>query len=783
MTTPELLGCPDEVVRLRGVEELAREDPASAVPLLVRALADSSWRVRQAAVKALVRRDGTEAVGAVLRAMQASPLNLSILNSTIQILGQAGIDTLTELTEFLTGPDVDLRICAALTLGAQNNSHAVPALLQAMEDSDPNVRYHVIEALGRLRASAAVDALTAVAEVRDFTLAFPALDALASIGDSRIAYRLAPLLEDELLQSATVEALGCLGDEETAAPLAALLNTPTAPTNTVARALARLHDRFEAAYGKGSYVAGLARQAISTTGVQNLIDALDKADGADLQALALILGWPESPTLDRALTQLLGRAAARKEVIEAVVRKGPRMTDLLVEQLQADDLETREAAVLALGRIGAVRAVPALLQALSTDGELTIGVTGSLAMIGDLHAYFPLLGLIGHGDVAVRRAAVSALNSLGHPDMAADMVKLLGDPKPLVREAAVRIVGYAGYPECADLLLDRCHDQHENVRVAAVESLPCLEDRRVLSALASALQDEAVNVRAAATRALGQLGAPESWPLLQQGLADRAPWVRYYAARAVGRQGHTQALDALVKLAQGDAAMQVRVAAVEAIGNIGGASVLPLLVALVDANDADLARAAIAAIGASGCPEALPPLLAALGSHDSSKRFEAVRALGASGAREAVAALQRVAATDANSDLAEAAINALGQLPVPESLAALIELAALPGRRAACVAVLPDAAKGNLACIAGSLSHQQLDVRRAVVEALGRMRDPRATALLSVALEDAEGSVRLAALTALAHSANPQKGQRLTELAWHDPDLAVRRAAQAQLRR
>ena len=42
-----------------------------------------------------------------------------------------------------------------------------------------NVQFHVIEALGRLRATEARDALVKIAERRDFFLAFPALQALA----------------------------------------------------------------------------------------------------------------------------------------------------------------------------------------------------------------------------------------------------------------------------------------------------------------------------------------------------------------------------------------------------------------------------------------------------------------------------------------------------------------------------------------------------------------------------------------------------------------------------
>ena len=96
---------------------------------------------------------------------------------------------------------------------------AIPALMRALDDPDVNVRFHAIEALGRLHAMAAVEPLVKIAERRDFFLAFPAVQALALLGDTSVAGRLVPLLADELLSAAVAEALGVLGDDVVAEPL------------------------------------------------------------------------------------------------------------------------------------------------------------------------------------------------------------------------------------------------------------------------------------------------------------------------------------------------------------------------------------------------------------------------------------------------------------------------------------------------------------------------------------------------------------------------------------
>src|SRR4051794_13798602 len=113
MTTFELLACPDESTRLAAVQALAENNVGESVTWLVRALDDASWRVRQAAVPALVDHRKASAIGAALRAMHADHNNLNVVNSVIQVLIRSGIDSLATLTHFLGDPDAELRTCAA----------------------------------------------------------------------------------------------------------------------------------------------------------------------------------------------------------------------------------------------------------------------------------------------------------------------------------------------------------------------------------------------------------------------------------------------------------------------------------------------------------------------------------------------------------------------------------------------------------------------------------------------------------------------------------------------
>ena len=587
------------IVTVEDVTERLEREREVATPML-EALSDEDWRVRREAVQEVSQRAEPEAIAALLSSVVENHHNPALLNSALQVLAAAtDVDTLSPLVELLHGPNADLRMQAALALGEQRDVRAVEALVKALNDDDTNVRYHVIEALGKLKAVEAVDALAEIAESRDFFLSFVALDALAKIGDPRIAPRIVPLLDDDLLREPAINLLGQLGDDSAVASLTALLNTPIAPTDAIADALATLSDRYERQYGEARYIADLTGREISPSGIQNLLDALESPGKENLRSIALVLGWLKSPNVDRALTRLMGRVDLRDEIIEALVRHGSATVELLTSQLTAEDLEVRRSAVVALGRIGDPSAAPAVVNTLN-DESLTIDAANALAQMGDPSAVDGLLNLLGNDDASIRQAAVSALNSLIPPSMSGRIIPLLHDPDPNVRESAVKIAGYFGYPEAAKALVELSRDQNERVRCAAIEHLPYVEDERALDVLVHAIKDETPSVRAAAARALGTMDAPEVVQPLIEGLSDEDVWVRYFSARALGRRRSPGAVEALGRVIENEKFNHVRIAALDSLGQIGGERIAGIVGGLIRDDDPEVAHAAQTALGKSG---------------------------------------------------------------------------------------------------------------------------------------------------------------------------------------
>lgn len=781
-------------VRMQAVERLAAMNPVEGIGPLSTAMADDDWQVRRSAVAALAGRRDPGLVEALVSALRQGHRNFSVLSSALQLLSMTGVDLTASLVDLLRHPEADLRIQAALALGTQRRPDAVAALLEALDDEDVNVRFHAIEALGKLSPPAAVERLATIAESHDFFLAFPALEALSRISDAAVAPRMVPLLQDDLVGDQAAEALGQLGDEDAVAPLAAALDQLHLSPASVVDALTAIHRRYSVMFSGGAaHIEERVRASISDSGATRVIDAAGRASGSSLRQFVTVLGWLRGDASERALAHMLGTPGVQHELLEAIVRFGTPMVDRLIEQMGAEDIETRRVAVVALGRIGDARAVEPLVRLLDDDERgLLVAATAALGRLSDRRAFESLLRLLGDPDVSVRQGAIGALNSIGHPEMAGRVRTLLEDADPRVRESAVKIAGYFGYASCADALLDRCRDTDETVRAAALEHAAFLDDRRSVSVLVAAMANDTPRARAAAAQALAHAEQPEAIDSLRRGVADVDPWVRYFSVTSLGRHADRASLPLLKRVAADDGAQHVRIAAIGAIGELGmtsDADVVPLLAAFTEASDDALAVAAARALGAVQAPSALEPLRHALSASQPERRAAAAEAIARGGGAPAVELLRWTAAADGDPQVMGAAMDGLSRIGIsaaPHAASAVAAIAAVagdPARRTAAIAALARVSESAIPKVGEALSSGEPCVRRAVLEALGRLAHPTASAYILTALEDDDASVRQLAVTLLSRLGSRGVARSFAELAASDPSEGVRRAAQIALRR
>lgn len=241
---------------------------------------------------------------------------------------------------------------------------------------------------------------------------------------------------------------------------------------------------------------------------------------------------------------------------------------VIAENLQALHSSTpmvRAAAACSLGRLGAVEAIPALINLLGDDTPI------QSVKCWDSGNWSPALDTLKQASPGEQAAIALAALSLPAVE---PLIAALGNAHPSVRRNAAWAIGEVtgvsttGRSAAVDPLIVALGDADSWVRVAAAFSLGELRPRRATEALLTALLDTEWNVREMAARALGELKARAGVEsLTARLLEDENERVRRKAAWALGEIKDAQALEALTT-ALTDRDQRVRATAKWAISEI-----------------------------------------------------------------------------------------------------------------------------------------------------------------------------------------------------------------------
>jgi HEAT repeat protein len=333
---------PDPSVRLASIQQLGRAAYVASAEAVAQLIADPDDRVQQAAIEAemlffLVDKfEDTQAAfeaGPLVRGAAAAPPvlvdrliaamrdeNVRIRFDAVHALGAIAEAPLTPaqtdaLADSLEHYDPVMRAATCRVFGRLHVTSVAPQLMVALGDSSSMVREYAVEALGRIRAEAAVPhLLSMLMRERDRgSLAPQALLALARIAPASALDQFRKRLADKtvLTRRAAVEGLGRLQDRASI-------------------------DAFRqiVAKDKSSSVRLAAQFALNGLGevqTHNLAAAMVLVDvGGDARDYLLEIGRPAVPGIESALkvakdarhradlVQLVGFIGAREDV--AIVR-------------------------------------------------------------------------------------------------------------------------------------------------------------------------------------------------------------------------------------------------------------------------------------------------------------------------------------------------------------------------------------------------------------------------------------------------------------------------------
>ena len=462
---------------------------------------------------------------------------------------------------------------------------------------------------------------------------------------------------------------------------------------------------------------------------------------------------PEKTALEKYLEALRSsdeniRAAA----VAALQVMGGKAVGYLIEALGDPHYSVRIAAVEALGEIGDPGAVEALIRTLSDEREdVRIATASALGHIGDRRAILPLIHLFRDRYHGVRIAVADAVAEFGRAALG-DLEEALNDPLPAVRVTAARAIGLIGAIESVPLLITRLGDTAPEVRwsvaralagfgvmaidplflvlrtgskemrLAAIDALWENPDERVEDVLRYALKDEDEEVRRKATAALRKRQVIDVWrrtlgsQVEEEGRSPKKK-VRVEDGKAFEQSGK-QDIDTLIDALK-DKDWKTQLGAATRLIMMGRPAVDGLIRAL-RGEDPDVQAAAASILGDMR-ETAVAPLMDALNDSDRFVRLVAARNLGRIGNKHAI----------------EALIGSLHREPDAEVRATVAEALGYMGSRQA------------IESLTLALQDREEGVKIAAARSLGYIGDLRAIEPLVMALHDVDDRVRYAALEAL----------------------------------
>ena len=236
-----------------------------AVKLLINALeGDTEWRVREAAARALGQIENANAVDALTKVFKSkdNAVTWQVRKAVVEALGRIGGTKAAELlinllkssypgkqevqevtgkvTEKVNGPHSDMH-------GNTTEVEKKTGDAQIMQVNDPHIRRAIVESLGEIGDSRAVDPLITVlkTDIDDEDMLESAAKALGRIGNAQVVIPLIDILKKAgpawRAREAAIEALGSIGDMRAVEPLSTVLEGPYPPkSRSVLKALEQI---------------------------------------------------------------------------------------------------------------------------------------------------------------------------------------------------------------------------------------------------------------------------------------------------------------------------------------------------------------------------------------------------------------------------------------------------------------------------------------------------------------------------------------------------------------
>ncbi len=676
------LHAPEEDVRLRAILELTPPAETEDAHLLVEMLGDESWRVRKSVVRLLAQTEIGLVVPLLMKTLtqrHIGPRHIRFQNSALECLAEIGPPAIPALADALQDTDKDVRIVTANALGSIRHHDACDALIRALQDEHVNVRYAAVEALSRIPSQKSVIPLTQILEYDEDWLKLPAIAALGHIGDYRATPYLMKISEHPLYMQTVIEALGNIGDERGIPAIIQALNstdkeirkTATMSMESMARKLEKRHTIIQ----QPSTYRAQFRAACTEQIMLHLAELMEDQDFNLVLSAVKLLGWSGRQDAAYALLEKLEQESLVEAVVSALIEIGEEAFLPLSNAYDTSrSLERKLLLIDCLREIGGEKTFRLFLDYLkhATEEFIIYAILKSLSKE-------PFLSRI----LVNREQADSAQYAfvLQQAQQYAD------SSHPLIRAEAICLLGFLLGLDALDDLINATKDVEPTSRIKAIEHLGRLvnDEPSILEHLIFLLSDDHPNIRKQVACALGHALDPSAFPALLLVLEDANALVQRAAVNGVGLylSAHPEQMyrdrvleklrDVLETRCRRYEDGLLKIELCQTLQRIRTTASRDLLIKLTTDFDFDVRKSAIMALGAfqEDASTLIPIVAKFLGDAHWSVRESAVAALGVLDAYDAEATLLAMM-DDPDIAVRKALLVTLGRIGSPEVIPVLL---------------------------------------------------------------------------------------------------------------
>ncbi len=537
----------DDEIRRSALHSL-RDIPGSDTRAIIfTAMGDESWRVRKEAVECYLHSQPDLGSVEQLLNLLRNEENAGLRNSAAEAVIRLGSTAASLLIKMVQDQDADVRKFVIDVMGAIGDPVFASSLLQALTDPEVNVASAAAEQLGALGdTDAAEHLMQAVLTRNEVLFRFSALGALGVLAKPvPVPEALFKLAEHDIFRKAVFDCLGTISD---ASSLKLLLNGFSCPHKNcraaAVKALYKIYRRSSvAAQAKIRESLQLLKENDIITGLLELYDRRDvKLTEAllwnstmtrDARFIPLLIeAYADERTANCALSALksfgheaLHEFISRYSSLDESGRRGlciliaecgyAGFNDVIQEALHDPSAQVRNAAALAVGKLGLITLIPELI-ALIDDSDVQVyaaAVAGlqSLVLISRSLILDQVMLFCSSKVPQHRKAAASLLASLGERER---LLLLIKDEDPQVRKTAAAAIGDNRIEFSGSMLVLALADEDPDVRIAVAEALGNLRDTSVLDALIQLLNDQDIWVQSAALKAIARIDPPRALLLI-----------------------------------------------------------------------------------------------------------------------------------------------------------------------------------------------------------------------------------------------------------------------------